>query len=94
MWPVTHLQTSASTRDTQSQGSTVSDVRVVALSQKLYNAWDLCVVSEKDETEGGHSCSSNIIRDIGDSDVEQFTNGLVVTSTGVSESDSEHGAIS
>jgi len=72
----------------------MSDVRVVALCEKLNDSRYLRVVAEQNETESGDSCPSDVVRDIGHGDVKQLADGLVVTSTSVSKSDGEHGSVS
>lgn len=69
-------------------------MRVVALSKQLNNPRHLRVISEEHETKSRDSSPSHIVRNIGDRNVQQLSDRLVVACAGVCETDGEHGAIS
>mmetsp|Transcript_18074 Transcript_18074/g.25270 ORF Transcript_18074/g.25270 Transcript_18074/m.25270 type:complete len:234 (-) Transcript_18074:808-1509(-) len=88
------LKSSSSTRDTKSKASTVSDVRVVAFSQKGHDLGALFRLLEQDKSQGCDSSSSDVIRDITDSNVEQSLDSRVVGCSAVSKSNGVHSTIS
>lgn len=90
----TNLQSSSSTRDTESQSSSLSNVRVVTLGEELNDPRDLGRVSEEDETESGDGSSSNVVRHVRDGNVEDLPDGLVVRGSSVGHGDGVDSSVS
>ena len=84
----TNLKTSTSASDAECESGTTTDVRVVALAQQLHDARHLPRVLEQQERKRSDSCSPDIIRRVGDGDVQELADGVVVRGTSVSESKS------
>jgi hypothetical protein len=52
-------------------------VRVVTFTQELNDSGNLLRVAEEEETESGDGRSSNVVRNVGNSNVEELANGRV-----------------
>merc|ERR1712000_386539 len=87
-------QASPSTRDTQSHGSSVPDMRVVGLGKKFDHSGHAVVFPEEDETQAQDSDTSHIVADITDSDVQQFPYSFVAACSDVRHGDGQDTTIS
>lgn len=71
----------------------MSHMRVVALSKKLDNSRNLSMIAEKHEAESCDCSSSDVVVDVGDSDVQEFPDRFVVPGPCIRQSDREHPSV-
>lgn len=80
------LKTCTCASDTQSERGTTSYVRVVTFAQELDDARNLCRILEQEEGQGCDCRTPDIIRRVGNSDVQEFADSVVIRCSGIRES--------
>lgn len=90
----TNRETGTGASDTESDGRSLPDVRVVALAKQLNDPRHLGRVPAEDETQRGHGRPSNVVRHVRHGHVEQLSNRGIVGRAGVGEGDRVHSSVS
>ena len=90
----THLETCSSAGDSERHRTSVSDVRVVALTQELNNSRHLLRVAEEEEAECRDGRATNVVRNVRDGNVEEFADCRIRSGAGVCERESVDTAVS
>lgn len=90
----THLETGSSAGDSEGHRTSVSDVRVVALTQELNNSRHLLRVAEEEEAERRDGRATNVVRNVRDGNVKEFADRRIRTGAGVCERESVDTAVS